>query len=109
MRIKLGKYLVLIFLVGIVTCRSVRQLKEIDHELKPIVSDKINDKLEEIHANDNGEEEQQLENRNDQDIYDRLINREANIPYLVNFNEIKIKQNSNNNNNDEYEEQIQEE
>lgn len=97
MNSKLINILILLLVVNVVFCRTVPVGQDNQEELKPV------ENIQEINA----ESDRELGSPNDLEIYNRLIKREANIPYLVNFGDFKSKQSLNN--NEESEEQLQDE
>ncbi|RNA04132.1 hypothetical protein BpHYR1_034160, partial [Brachionus plicatilis] len=95
MNLSLINFLILALAMQLVFCRSLPS--QDNQELKPV------ENIQEVNAGNDRE----FEGPNDLEIYNRLIKREANIPYLVNFSEFKSKQNLNN--HEESEEQAQDE
>lgn len=97
MNLRLVNFLIFLMVIKLVLCRTLPTGQENQEELKPI------ENIQEVNA----ENDQEFGSPNDLEIYNRLIKREANIPYLVNFSDFKSKQSLNN--HEESEEQIQEE
>lgn len=65
-------------------------------ELKAkIKNDFINHEKHDLSLGPSVDQEKDLENRNDQDLYDRLLNIDSNIPYLnINFTDLEISNNN---------------
>lgn len=95
MNLNLVRFLILVMVMKLAFCRSLTD--QDNQELKPI------ENIQEVNSGN----DQEFENPNDLEIYNRLIKREANIPYLVNFNEFKSKRSLSN--HEESEEQVQDE